>query len=484
MGLEDGRSLGRSPAALGPPRASPRPPSDGARSRRRPGRPPSPPSSNRRPAPRKPRSAARRRPPPTPAAASAAIAQAAFARLCSPGTARLRLRRLEVGAPDDRHPPAARRASREELLDLGQRRERRVVVELDVRDDRDLGRVARAASGRTRHPRRRASPSPARRCRRAAARRRRSGTPGRGRAVETNAIIDAVVVLPCAPATTIAGRSATSSASSSPRGSSLQPRSGDGGGHDDLASGRDARRLAADATAIPCAPDEVDVRRLGPVRAPHLRPPCLAPRRRARSSRRRRSRRTRAAARPAASKRDQLLRDCLGGVGARERAHRVGHRLSRGSSPSSSATWRRRSSSASRDEDCATRALEVAGVLRLVVRRRVRVGDEERRLAGGGDLPDRAAGPRDDEIGRGERRAELVREVEQPVLGPRRARGKLGVVALAGQMQDRPARRRRTPRAPPRSAAAHPGCRRRRARRARRSGSPKRCAPRRVGRRP
>ena len=116
-----------------------------------------------------------------------------------------------------------------QLLHLGLRRERRVVVELDVRDDRDAGR--RSSSERSdSSPSATSQPSPARplpaSCGTSAPIRNAGSRPSRSSA---NAIMAAVVVLPCAPATTIAGRSETSSASSSPRFRARSPAAASSG---------------------------------------------------------------------------------------------------------------------------------------------------------------------------------------------------------------------------------------------------------------
>ena len=71
------------------------------------------------------------------------------------------------------------------------------------------------------------------------------------------------------------------------------------------------------------------------------------------------------------------------------------------------------------DDDRSSTLLEVAGVQRLVVGRRVRVRDEDRGCPGRGELPDRAARARDGQIGDRERVAEVVRRREQDVVGTR-----------------------------------------------------------------
>ena len=56
-------------------------------------------------------------------------------------------------------------------------------------------------------------------------------------------------------------------------------------------------------------------------------------------------------------------------------------------------------------------------------------------MPGGGELPDRAARARDDEVGRAERRAELVGERHEPVVVAPHATAQRLVVALAAQVQ-------------------------------------------------
>ena len=117
--------------------------------------------------------------------------------------------RLELVAA---HDPGVREAGEplgEERLDLGARGERRVVVEVDVRDDGDLGGKRRRPSGRTRRPRPRTSRSPARAwppsCGISPPIANDGSSPSRSR---QKAIIAAVVVFPCAPETTIERRRA------------------------------------------------------------------------------------------------------------------------------------------------------------------------------------------------------------------------------------------------------------------------------------
>ena len=75
--------------------------------------------------------------------------------------------------------------------------------------------------------------------------------------------------------------------------------------------------------------------------------------------------------------------------------------------------------------------LHPACVAGLVVAGGVRVRDEDRGLAGGGDLEDRPAGARDDEIGGGERVGELVDVAAQVVVRADRRGAQLVEVEVA-----------------------------------------------------
>ena len=77
----------------------------------------------------------------------------------------------------------------------------------------------------------------------------------------------------------------------------------------------------------------------------------------------------------------------------------------------------------------------MAGVQRLVVARRVRIGHEHGWSPRGRELPDRAPRSGDGEIGRRERRAELARRRNQHVVVPVDLRPEALVVALAGHVQ-------------------------------------------------
>ena len=66
----------------------------------------------------------------------------------------------------------------------------------------------------------------------------------------------------------------------------------------------------------------------------------------------------------------------------------------------------------------------------------MRVGHEDRRCARRRELPDRAAGPRDREIGRGKRLPEPLRRRQQHVVRPADSRSESREVPLAGDVQD------------------------------------------------
>ena len=98
-------------------------------------------------------------------------------------------------------------------------------------------------------------------------------------------------------------------------------------GRDDrLGAGRRRRRIRRHVDRDPGGPDVGQVRRLVPIPAGHLGAPGPRRPRRSRTARRRRCRRTTGGGRQASGKRHQLLRDDVGGVGLREREHRRSHR--------------------------------------------------------------------------------------------------------------------------------------------------------------
>ena len=148
-------------------------------------------------------------------------------------------------------------------------------------------------------------------------------------------------------------------------------------------------------------------------------------------ARHRRSRRTTVAYPESGCKRDQLLGDDLRSV--RPGRVLIATRTSPEAEPEPPAAPRpasRRSSSGLGHEQRPSAALEPARVLRLMICGRVRIRDEQRGLAGCGDLPDDAAGARDDEVGSGERRPEVVGEGKEAVPGAADTLGQLGVVPL------------------------------------------------------
>ena len=65
----------------------------------------------------------------------------------------------------------------------------------------------------------------------------------------------------------------------------------------------------------------------------------------------------------------------------------------------------------------------------------MRIRDEERRLARRRDLPDGAPGTRDDEVGRGECRPELLRVGKEAIVRSARARIEVRKVAFAREME-------------------------------------------------
>ena len=109
-------------------------------------------------------------------------------------------------------------------------------------------------------------------------------------------------------------------------------------------------------------------------------------------------------------KRDQLLCDLVGGVRPRHPQHRRAHRDQTPAIGEQLLDERRHAVELGLGhEHRAAAALEVPRVQRLMVGGRVRIGDEDRRRTGGGELPDRPAGARDREVRRGQCRPELVR---------------------------------------------------------------------------
>ena len=287
------------------------------------------------------------------------------------GHRELELDRLELlRAHDVRHMGEPRL---EELCDLRARAERRVMVEVDVQQHRDLGseRGDRAV-GLVALDDEPALPRAAR-CRRAAAIsppiRNAGSSPSRSR---QKAIIAVVVVLPCAPATTIERRSDTSSASRSARGRP-STRPANAVETYDLPAGGRRRRLGRDR--------HVDVReQMGEVRrlvaVPAARPPrpTRARAARTRSCRRRRSRRSRAAYRRAAA--SSMSSSAILSAASGLAAARIAAPISASRDGIGEQRPRRARERVGRlavvDDRRAACAIEVLRVLRLVVAGRVR----------------------------------------------------------------------------------------------------------------
>ena len=209
------RARARRDAAPAARPASPRPPPGDGRSRRTPSLPPAAPrSSSLLPAPRKRARTPAASAESTPASSSAASAAAAFRRLWSPATASSN----ETGSSvlpctADPHPSSQRskssrprdatrtssdgRVDVREHPDLGSQQLERAVRLVALGDEPPVPARAFEPSWGTAPPMRNAGSRPS--------------------SCRQNAIIAAVVVLPCAPATTIDRRDDTSSARSSPR---------------------------------------------------------------------------------------------------------------------------------------------------------------------------------------------------------------------------------------------------------------------------
>src|ERR671923_831353 len=122
---------------------------------------------------------------------------------------------------------------------------------------------------------------------------------------------------------------------------------------------------------------------------------------------------------PSRGERNELLRNLVRGVGTREPKHRRRHVAEPARVVEQRANQLRRATElALGHDDRSAASFEVASVLRLVVSGREQTGDEDRGLPGGGKLPDGAPGAREREIACTKRRAELLREREQAVIGP------------------------------------------------------------------
>src|SRR5829696_3279254 len=198
------------------------------------------------------------------------------------------------------------------------------------------------------------------------------------------AIIPVVVVLPCAPATTIERRSETSSARKAARevpgtaAYALETTAS----HPSGTTG-----TGAISTWMPSSRRRYGV-------STRSQPPTSAPQARARKA---------YDERPAppmptnqsrlpSSKRDQLLRDFLSRLGPGHRPHRRAHRVEPGLVGEQLVHEQRHAIELGlRHHDRAAAALEVARVQGLVVGGRMGIRDEDRRRPRGGELPHRAA---------------------------------------------------------------------------------------------
>src|ERR1051325_450603 len=237
-----------------------------------------------------------------------------------------------------------------------------------------------------------------------------------------NAIIPAVVVLPCAPATTMERRAATNSASSSPRRLTSRPASSGLSGAIalDTITSAPSGTFAASwpiATGIPASSSrstyDDGARSEPPTSAPHA---CA----------------TRASAlmhappiptnqnRLPSSKSDQLLSDLLGRIGLRDAQHRRAHLLEpplvveqRANDVRSAAELRLG------QQDRPPGPLAVARVLGLVVGGCEGIRDEDRGQPCCRELPHRRAASHQRKIYRAVRAAEPVENRDEHVVGPR-----------------------------------------------------------------
>ena len=226
---------------------------------------------------------------------------------------------------------------------------------------------------------------------------------------------------------------------------------GVGGRDDRLRPRRRLRRLGRDRHLDARRPHVLEVRRLVPVPAGHLGPPRLREDRVAGEARAADPREPEAATLKLAQARSAPGRRRRRRRASPARASAAPMDRSRSGSASSSSTCFAEVELRFGDDDGAAAPREVLGVLRLMVGGRVRIRNEQGGLPGGGHLPHRASGAGDDQVGRRERRAELVREGKEPVVVATRARRpSSGIVALPGEVEDRQDRRRRTRRGRPR----------------------------------
>src|SRR5712691_10046500 len=247
------------------------------------------------------------------------------------------------------------------------------------------------------------------------------------------AIMALVVVLPCAPATTIESRSETSSASSSARGfpgtrptnaveaNASQP-SGSCDGSSEI------------STSIPwsCSRYGVCTRSQPRTSAPQARassayalipaPPIPAIQN----------------LRPSRGEGNELLGDLVRGVGPGKSRHRGGHLRKAVRIVEQRADQIRRAPDLRLRHDHRTPGLlEVARVLLLMVAGCEETGHEHRWLARGRELPDRAAGSGQREVAGSQCSSELFGECIEAVIRPGYSRTQLVVVARARQVQHR-----------------------------------------------
>src|SRR5439155_3859072 len=251
-----------------------------------------------------------------------------------------------------------------------------------------------------------------------------------------NAIMALVVVLPWAPATTIESRKDTSSASSSAR---LFPGTRSANAVDTNASQPSGGCGASSeiSTSIPASWSMYGVRVRSQPRtsAPQARastayalmpaPPMPAIQ----------------SLRPSRGEGNELLGDLARGGWSTQPRHRGGHLRQPTRVVEQRADHRRRPTDVGlRHDDRTSALLEVARVLGLMIAGGEQTGNEHGRLTRRGELPDRAAGTRQGEIARSERRPELLGEGEEAVIGPRYSRAQLVVVARPRKVQHRRAR--------------------------------------------
>src|SRR5690242_5807403 len=223
--------------------------------------------------------------------------------------------------------------------------------------------------------------------------RKDGSSPSRSR---QNAIIALVVVLPCAPATTIERCSETSSASSSARGRpatrpanavetyTSHPAGGDGGSGEIVTSipsrcaryGVSTRSQPATSAPHACATSAYALMPAPPMPAIQMRLPVSG------------------------CELDELIGDPLGCIGPCGCAHGCRHRLEpRPVGEQRLDQLRHAASLRLRNDDGAPRALEPFRVLALVAAGGELAGNENGRKPRGRKLPDRSSGARDGDVG-------------------------------------------------------------------------------------